>query len=203
VDGRAQIVISRYTDPEPFRRAFWQTDWLPVATLAPGDASALSWRTPVDLPGGSYGLSVWLHARMGSTLEHSQATFNIPLKLGPNASHVQRAQPARAPLQVREATLDAGRLAALVDSSSEQPQSVTVRAERVSERRRFDWYLTPLGPESVRAALVLAGRSSQQIELPLTVDCTGDGRLVHLTLVPASASATDPAFDDLLIDACA
>jgi hypothetical protein len=201
IGGRAQFVIGRFVDPEPFRTALWQTDWLNVPPLQPGESDTLTWKTPIGLPAGTYGLSVWVHTRTGSTFDHSHATFNIPLRLEPNALHVQRVQPASGEVHVRVAHLDAGNLRLVIDNAGPE-RAISASAARLPVRRRFDWSIGPLLPTESVASFVLPAQATRDVQLAVQVDCAAEYRLVHVTLFSdASAAAVRPV-DDVLVDVC-
>jgi hypothetical protein len=202
VAGQAFWLVSRFTDPEPYRAPFWRSDWLDIATLAPGESRAVSWTRGIGLPAGTYGLSIWVHSDGPAGSEHSHSSFNIPLTLVPPASHVQRASPP-GPIQVAAASIPQRGLARLVVDNQGVDSSASMTAEVVRDTRRYDWYLSGSQPVGPPVAVSIPSHTQRTIELPVGFNCEPDSALVRVRLFTfAEPTAADAPVDDVLVDAC-
>jgi hypothetical protein len=172
-----------------------------VPLLQPGESDTLSWETPIGLPAGTYGLSVWVHTRNGSTFDHSHATFNIPLRLGPNALHAQRVHPPGGEVHVRSANLDSGYLRLVIDNAGPE-HALSASFAKLPERRRFDWSISPLLPTELVASFVLEPHAIGDVQLPVQVDCAAEDRLVRVSLFSQTSAAGLGPIDDVLVDMC-
>jgi hypothetical protein len=201
VGGRTQVVISRFVDPEPFRTALWQTDWATIRTLAPGEAETVAWQFEVGLPAGTYGLSVWVHARADATFEHSHATFNIPLKLETSVDHVQRTRPPAGDVEVSSAQAGPGPLRLMLTTKGRE-RAVAVGIAIVPEERRFDWARTPLSVGDATLRLTLRPNATAEIATTATIDCATHDRLAHVAVFGNEDGPAAAPIDDVLIDVC-
>jgi hypothetical protein len=192
--GRAYWVVGRLPDSEAFMAPWWQAHWQVLPTLQPGASASVDWLEPLDVPGGTYGLSAWVHAGGAADWEHSDNSFPIPLLLAPNMSGIQRAGPPNGAVRIVSAAVANGSAQLRIQNDG-PPERVSVGVVGVSELRGFDWYRDTPPPPSHSASL---DSGAQTLPVSGASDCSDGHRYTRVTLYAPDASM----LDDVLVDTC-